>query len=215
MKLYRYAAQRYTDSLMNMGSLRVGTLHDYRRMEHKKGIGDAEEGKKVIVHEIFDLNEQNIKTEHARANELFKLLKIEGGGRVRIGKVNIKKTYDHPDCFVLCLSHQRSKSVMSSLDGTDSCLELGAFLPFLNTLSGVLNENVPLESFIVGHVTYQSREEIWNGKDFGVHPAFVKGMEYKKQAEVRIIWEPKYGQQISPIIVNDIKLSQYFRSVKV
>lgn len=216
MNFYKYAEQQYTDSLMSMGNLRVGTLHDFRRSEHKRGIGDGGEGKKVVNHRMVGVNEHNIKAEHALANELFKAVRIEEGAtNVNIGQLIVEQHFDHPDCYILCLSHERSKAVMNSLEGTDSCLELVGFEPFLHKLTEVLNELVPVKFLGVDCVTYQSREEKWNGRDFGAHPAFVKEFEYKAQAEVRAIWEPKFNHPISPIIVNHIALSQYFKPIQI
>ena len=215
LKFYRYAAQRYTDSLMSMGNMRIGTLHDFRDLEHKKGVGDADEGKKSVTHKIYNLNERNIKEEHAPANDFFGMFKLGENTTLNVGEVTITKRYNHPDCFILCLSYERSRSVMSSLEGTDSCLELFGFNQFLNKVTEVLNELVPVDFLGAYFVTYQPREEDWNGRNGGIHPAFVKSVEYIDQAEARIVWTPKYGGPIKPIVINDIKLSKYFRHVDV
>ncbi len=44
--MYRYTNSCYNKLLLNMGCIRVGTLHDFRKSEHKKGIADPQEGKK-------------------------------------------------------------------------------------------------------------------------------------------------------------------------
>jgi len=39
-----------------MGTLRIGTLSDYRKGEHAKGISDVSEGTKKVVNKIEKLN---------------------------------------------------------------------------------------------------------------------------------------------------------------
>lgn len=50
--MYRYSLQKFNSSLLNMGEIRIGTLHDFRRTEHTQGIADPKEGKKKISHNI-------------------------------------------------------------------------------------------------------------------------------------------------------------------
>jgi|GEM_PF-4901723 len=42
--------------LLRMGTLRIGTLSDYRKGEHAKGISDVSEGTKKVVNKIEKLN---------------------------------------------------------------------------------------------------------------------------------------------------------------
>lgn len=42
--MYRYSRKCYNDLLLNLGGIRVGTLHDFRRSELGAGISDPEEG---------------------------------------------------------------------------------------------------------------------------------------------------------------------------
>jgi hypothetical protein len=51
MALYKYSEARFIDSLVGAGNVRIGTLFDYRKGEHKAGISDATEGTKLLTHE--------------------------------------------------------------------------------------------------------------------------------------------------------------------
>ena len=65
--MFRYAARKYNESLIAMGCIRVGTLHDFRQHEHKRGVSDPDEGKKTVSHYIGEYHSDPLK--HARALE--------------------------------------------------------------------------------------------------------------------------------------------------
>ena len=46
--LYKYGRQCHTELLLQMGVVRVGTLYDFRKEEHKRGISDPTEGKNQV-----------------------------------------------------------------------------------------------------------------------------------------------------------------------
>jgi len=52
--MYRYSNSKFSNILTVLGGIRVGTLHDFRNSEHKKGIADPLEGKKTVVHRIMN-----------------------------------------------------------------------------------------------------------------------------------------------------------------
>ncbi len=52
MALYKFSAVKWCDGLAQVGVLRVGTLQDFRRIEHKRGVADPDEGKKSLYHGV-------------------------------------------------------------------------------------------------------------------------------------------------------------------
>ncbi|MFZ1908535.1 MAG: hypothetical protein WAU52_05580, partial [Burkholderiales bacterium] len=92
MAAFKYAKRVHAKQLLTMGILRVGTLHDFRRMEHAKGIADPQEGKKRVSHLVKDLKltSTGVTTASAMdeaafaAYELEKKFKIQGGGSIMI-----------------------------------------------------------------------------------------------------------------------------------
>ena len=216
MALYKYAPQRYNDSLISLGNLRVGTLHDFRNTEHRKGVGDASEGKKDVTYTIDKLDEVGIRGEHAHAMKMFGAIYCDETSSVNADGLKMGQSFDSPDRYVLCLSYERSSNVMASLDGADSCLELVDPDGFINRLTKTLNSIAAVElvsRFQV--VTYQARVEVWNRSDWGNDPVYIKGVEYKQQKEVRAVWVPKYKGAITPVNLNDIELVNFFKFVDV
>lgn len=105
---------------------------------------------------------------------------------------------------------------MKSLDGSDSCLELVDPVGFITRLTATLN-SIAAVRLISGFKTvkYQPRAEIWNQKDWGDHPVYIKDAEYGAQSEVRAVWAPKFNGVLAPINLNDIELAKYFKYVDV
>jgi hypothetical protein len=108
--MYRYSPQRYNSSLLTMGVIRVGTLHDFRRTEHNKGIADPQEGKKIVSHRIdqlhiSDTEDPNIKSNiDVRALEAFRAIKMSNSKNITFRNVTVCQSFDEPDCFILCTS---------------------------------------------------------------------------------------------------------------
>jgi hypothetical protein len=204
--MFRYSLQQYNDSLITMGSIRVGTLHDFRRSEHKKGISDPQEGKKTLQHSI-DEREQFDSDDH-RAKMLEELvgIKLAKGGKADLSFVDIQKNFDHPDCFILCSSMQYSLDTMSQFEEANSCLEIYDQKTFYDVLTETLNRDTPVIFHGSFKVKYQSRVEKWTGKDWGQHPALIKEPEFSEQYELRAIWQPRDDRAIQPQKLVNFKL---------
>jgi hypothetical protein len=215
LRMFRYSARRYICSLLSMGIIRVGTLYDFRRLEHKKGIADPQEGKKVVSHwidqlQIADTEDPNIKSNiDFRALELFRAVKINNSKNITIRNVTLSQSFDVPDCFILCTSKICSKETMFQFEGADSCVEIVEIESFYRVLTNTLNSIIPVIPRGIHEVIYQNREEQWNGQDWGRHPALIKGTKFKEQGELRAIWQPRLNKPISPINVCNYRMFSF------
>lgn len=209
--MYRYSAKKYNDALLSMGSIRVGTLHDFRRIEHKRGIADPQEGKKEVCHHIDHAFLDGGDSIHERAAEEFRAIK----GSVECRNVVFSRSFDEPDCFVLCASETCSKQVMREFEGAETCVEIFNQQLFFNLLTQALNSIVPVIYRGVHRVIYQDRREAWNGKDWGYHPALIKETKFASQDEIRAIWQPKSSKPIEPINLCSYRLVAACRQVRI
>lgn len=219
--MYRYSSQRYNSSLLSMGVIRVGTLHDFRSMEHKKGITDPQEGKKTVLHRIdqlhiADTEDPNIKSNiDVRALEAFRAVKMSNLKDITFQNVTVSQSFDETDCFILCTSKICSKEAMRQFEGADSCVEVVEIESFYRILTDTLNYITPVIFRGIHEVIYQNREEDWNGKNWGHYPAMIKETEYKKQGELRAIWQPRINLHISPVIIGNYRLGAFCRNVSI
>ena len=203
-----------------MGRIRVGTLHDFRRSEHKEGLADSQEGKKAVAHHIEDLripyaNAPKIgETRDSRALKQFGSLQIENMD-VALSNVTFSQTFDQPDCFVLCSSENCSRETMEEFEGADSCVEIVDVAEFYNLLTAALNDFISVIFRGVHKVIYQDRQETWNGRDWGHNPALKKDPKYKRQQELRAIWQPGTNQPIKPVILTSNRIGKLCRSIRI
>jgi hypothetical protein len=171
-----------------MGCIRIGTLHDFRELEHKKGIGDPNEGKKTVYHttklqQIKSTNDPNVgKSKDFKALKEFGIMHLEDCYDVTIGKMNMARSFDTPNCYILCSSKYPSKETMTEFEGADSCIQIVNIESFYSHLTETLNTITPVIFQGIHEVIYRNdREEQWNGNDWGHRPALLKEMQFKPQ----------------------------------
>lgn len=212
--LYRYSAKQWNDDLRTRGSLRIGTLHDYRKSEHKPGVQDAEEGKKWVSHYIdhWDMSQEvpGSPSLHARANEAI-------GGLSGLGTLTdmcIISEINQPNCFIHCTSYKLSRQVMSQFEGADSCLHIYDHKRFYQTLTAAINKIRPVKWGGINLVTYQDRIEQFDEADTGITAWWIKGTEFEPQFEVRAIWHPLDNEPIDWFVIEVPELIGLAQTVK-
>ena len=142
-----------------MGGIRIGTLHDFRKAEHKSGIADPQEGKKNVIHHIDKAIVNNTDDLHGRAAKEFNIVNLgKGNASVSFTDCTFSKSFDEPDCFILCFSSEKSKKVMAEFEGADSCIEITNPDIFLQQLTDTLNLFTPVIFRGVHKVIYQNKD---------------------------------------------------------
>ena len=221
-KMYKYLPKIYNSELLFGGVIRVGTLYDFRRNEHSKGVADSKEGKKTVLHSINYLHIADPEDPDIQGNidfkalEAFRAVKVSSTAKhITFQNIAFEQSFDMPDCFVLCTSKICSKEAMSQFEGADSCVEIVEIESFYRVLTETLNYIIPVIFQGIHEVIYQNREEHWNGCDWGRHPAIIKGIEFKRQSELRAIWQPIGNKYIAPVILFNPRLGEFCRAVAI
>jgi len=220
--MYRYSSIRFNSLLCTRGEIRIGTMHDFRCLEHRKGICDPREGTKVVEHHIPDLfvkdptDPSYRKSKDFRALEEFQAIKLEATAKnTTLKNITVAREFDEPDCFILCTSKFCSKDTMKQFSGADSCVKILDVTNFYRVLSATLNSRIPVDYKGIYEVKYQIRSEVWNGQDWGLHPAMIKEPIFEQQGELRAIWQPKFYRSIEPIILGNKDLIPFCRMVSM
>lgn len=217
-RLYRYSEKKYNDSLLALGNVRIGTLHDFRRTEHKAGIADGMEGKKEVVHHIdyFEMKPgpESVSSVHNRAIQTFGMSSQLGLGSI-MEDCTFIKTFHDPDCFIHCTSFKLSRDVMREFENADSCVEIFDPAGFYKQLTYSLHKVIPVKHIAIQLVQYKTRDEVWNGKDFGLPATIIKEEKFSGQFEVRCIWQPMFEGPIKPTVLNDIALLRFCRNINI
>lgn len=220
MRIFKYGKKQNLMGLLGMGALRIGTLSDYRKGEHAKGISDALEGTKEIVNKIDKLNISGKDwgdQEKKSAEMLLKFgMHVAPGANMTMVNSTIVKKFEL-DAFVFCFSIEEnpSRRTMRQFEGADFCVEIIEVDGFFNELQSIIAKVSGAHRVIPPQaVNYKDRNEIYNGKDFGLHPGLIKELSFSPQNEGRILWEYEPGNQTyQPFISGHWRLGSYCKLV--
>ena len=210
--MIKYAPAKYSYLLTRMGCLRVGTLHDFRIAEHKIGIHDPQEGKKQVFHRTPILRIENTNSPSTQQSKDFQALSafgaihLENCANVYIGPQDLRQDFDTSDCFIFCLSGRNSPDLYKEFGGSDTRVRISDIKQFLELITQSLSAIVAVRFKGFQPVTNTSREQQWNGRNWGEHPAMIKEPKFTKQHEYRAIWEPIHAVPIFPVVLGNSKL---------
>lgn len=223
--LFRYSSNKWNKALLEKGSIRVGTLYDYRKAEHKAGITDAYEGLKAVSHTISQWSSLEEVADspsiHSRAiaalglkDDVDKLLAANPNG-VTFENVEIELRCNYPNVYIHCTSMALCDAVMAEFEGAQSCVEIFDIKGFYRALTTEINKFTKVQPRGINLVRYQDRNEVFNGLDLGVPPCWVKGKDFEGQFEVRAVWLPLDEGPIEPLFLEVPELADYCRPVRV
>lgn len=193
MALYKYVKREHLDVFFTNGSMKIGSLYEYRNVEqYGNVIGDDGEGfyhtelSKSGRHEI-DLSqntpEANFFRQHVlRPDQQNINVKIIMGDGAKL----ISRT-DSPDYYIYCVTSEFNHNVMKEF-GCDSCIEIQRPDVFFRAISKRIRHKAEFET--VTNIVYGNKNTHYTAPH-GVHPAIKKSTEYRNQKEVRAIWKPK------------------------
>ena len=192
MSLFKYLPKKYLDAFMEKGSLRIGTLHEYRQQEkYGPAVGDPREGFQFTAMDLpgggeIDFSQRSKETDFFRS--IFRI--PESPGRHLTVRMESGATFrarsESVEMYIYCVSSEYSELVMREFD-CDSCLEIVAPDNFFVAISERVREHATFNS--LGSVRYVDRKTRYT-TPHTVHPAIMKDPEYSYQKEWRAMWTP-------------------------
>jgi hypothetical protein len=199
--LFKYLKRQHAEAFFKHGSVKIGTMYEYRDMEKYGGaIGDKLEGTK----HRFDIVEENVWTEQNQPEWTKKIFGMEDGARVRIKDCSFTTETVSPDHNIYCVTSKFSIAAMKEF-GYDSCFIIDNPVAFFAEIS----KGLPAGSRFAGAYQCSYTNGSSHENDKGVHEALVKYPEYAYQSEVRALWDS--GPDPKPQYINCPKAAQYCR----
>ena len=174
---------------MKLGSVRIGTLYDFRRIEsHGKERGDEEEGVRVS---ITDGKAGFIGGERLPWFVRESLPPVDGITFRFAEGAFLEVHQTAPDAYVYCTCSKFDASIMERFGG--ACIEIvdpGQFFAAITrALDGWTSGGVRrVSSLRVATCQYVAREQTWPNV-LRYEPVFRKPPEYAYQCEVRAVWD--------------------------
>ena len=208
MQWFKYMEARFAKELIDHGRLRINSLNYYKDIEaHGNAIGDKEQNTLNAVSAI-----DGTKT-GAELNELEQMFFKPAPGvdpsSFSISNLSVVVPVQGKPTYGFCLSDSLSRELVSEMNKEneivgspkyDTCVKIKDHVSFVKILSKYIKKH-NLEYYGHGHCSYKSRNIPWDQwqKQSGQCPAFIKGLSYKWQKEVRVIFETQSHDDLEPI----------------
>lgn len=204
--LYKYMDARYAERMLDVGSVRIGTLDYYRQRETQDPLrGDAREGSGRYLVSL----DPSTPVPAVISRDFG--LPVAHGAYRSVHIVN----HEHPNAFLYCMSRELSRRAAG---GYDTCVEIFDVPGFVRELTYGLRFATGMRQgeaeVRVAAVSYGSRDvpsEYWGF----INTGYVKENRFAVEAEVRAMWrDPSPGTQTFCDFSRPA-LKQYIRQVPV
>ncbi|MBW2569099.1 MAG: hypothetical protein JRE23_07670 [Deltaproteobacteria bacterium] len=212
--LFKFLKNDHTQTLLNYGQIRVGTLFEFRDSEKYSGlIYDNGEGQKQIS-VYFNRVELT-------GNELAAFgIPIGGEGKVNLYGSTIGLRQDSPDCYIYptTSSFFSSTLIQAVDDGKESCVMIKNPEQFFNVLTQNFNKGTYIGIFPCLYGDRQLNLDWDKHKEYikvlsSVPASIVKPSKHIVYREVRTLWL-KNSDRIKPEIFNVPELINFVTEVR-
>lgn len=199
-------------SLLETGTVRIGTLHEYRNIElHGTEVGDHGEGTKQTI----CIDSAHSPEDIANHPVLSSFIRAEPGATINISNVQFRLQEISSDYYVYSMSEAYDPDIAKNLD-CDACIIIKQPLLFLSSIDKCLRGIAKLKNeFLLERCQYASRTQLFSGQHrifpniaHQSHPALIKENKYYYQREIRAIWEP-IDTGIQPMILTCPDIAEY------
>lgn len=217
--LYRYMNKRWSDEFLQTGSIRVGTVHDFRSADHKPGVSDQHEG--FAYSEIKNDTPRKFSEMTAVEQSNLGLGTIipwsllgdlsQGGISAGFDGAFIRES---PDLYILCFALSPDRDAMAKM-GYDTCLQISQPEIFINRLTRSLRGIASMVRH-KGKVDYSGKETSYSTVD-ARYPFMTKHEIFSYQNEYRVVWSPSDAKTkiISPQIITSPEAAKLCKEIQI
>lgn len=188
MFLYKFIEKEYFNDFFNKGSLRLGTVYDYKDIvEHGASRGDSSEGEHRLVRNIDGTIVFSNEKPEPIISEFFK---IKDGGKAFVSNVSLVAPRRSEDGFLFCTSYIYHETLFKrwyAEERLDSCYVITNPRGFISAINNRVSSSAKF--FRNENVTYTEEEIDYLSPHAELYPAFTKmKTKYEWQLENRSIW---------------------------
>jgi hypothetical protein len=191
--LFKYTKRVYAEALVREGKIRIGTLHDYRRIErHAPMIADEDEGKKARYDNPVMASAGGLSPfARSVADRMFSNLPTDPQVRVLFAQCVFEEVETSSNRWLYCTSARLGASVMRSMDPAyDSCIRIDYVDAFFQAIAQELGrQNLIATPGRIVRCKYRERTQHYLADD-GLDPVTLKAPKFWNQQEVRFVYFP-------------------------
>ena len=182
LPVYKFVSRRWLAGFFDSGSVRVGTLHDFRKIEaHGKSRGDAFEGKSNVV--------QHVPFADRIEKDTFLSTFFAPGSAAQFTNSTFFEKRDFPNSFVFCTSSHFSDDLLlrwHEEEKVDACYEIFDWQGYHAEITMKL---APMaDSLGAQYVRYVTGDINGESEQRHILAPFIKKQEYDWQSEFRGVW---------------------------
>lgn len=213
MKLYKYIQKQYLEDFFHRGSLKIGTLYEYRNVEALGPvIGDCDEGTRSTELDLKKGNEIALGGNSQEARFLRSALQTTpqqcSNMKIvsRVDGYTVASQENSPELYIYCMTEKFDPKVMKQF-GCDCCIEITNPALFLSAIAHRIRHKAEFDGLYP--INYMSRKASFISPH-QVHPALMKDKAFLSQREWRAVWVPT-KKQIHPLYIHVPRAIRYCR----
>ena len=211
-RVYKYLSPEFAQLFVEKGSVRIGTLDEYRQREQAGDIrADAGEGTRTTTSAPFPVRYVNGSHVHQRLKEHGICVK---GGVFTNGENAYVHEQRHPNCYLYCVSEIYSDQLKERFGG--ACVAISEGIRFFDLLKACLASRLPLhgvtvQESVVDRCLYDERRHPYYDQP-RKHTCFLKPPRFADEAEIRALWVVN-SQDIQGIVEEIPELTPHLQIV--
>jgi hypothetical protein len=184
--LYKYLKRSYADDLITRGTVRIGTLYEYRKIDLKNTARtDFMEGSQIFrVEGSISTSRPSAGLDYIRRFTNFQGSELSGDNAFvhEIGS---------PDCYLYCTTSSFDERAMSEF-GDDACVRIIDPHAFFEIITAELARRALVKSAaVVAECIYGPKSQPFTSDNPGKLAGWrLKPMAHAHQREVRAMWIP-------------------------
>jgi hypothetical protein len=190
--LFKYTKRIHALSLVNQGKVRIGTLHDFQKIEqYAPMIGDKAEGeKRRYDNPVFASAGGLSRFARPIADSVFANLPTDPAERFLFLQCSFEKIDRSPNRRLYSTSTRLGASTMHAMDPAyDTCVRIDYVFAFFHAIEQELIRLNLATHGLIRPVRYRERTQHYL-KDNGLDPVLLKPLSHVDQHEVRFIFFP-------------------------
>jgi hypothetical protein len=205
VRVFKYTKEIYALAMLEKGSIRLGTLYEYRASENEQ-IQDVEEGifygQQHYEHHIGPLT--------GIAKELFDAGSVEG---IEYTDVSFEKRIEVPNVNIYCTTLEGSQKVMEEFEA-EACIEIFDYESFVRAIVvALMRKGLSRGQAFTDKCMYEGRNAPYDQLNADRVPIayWLKNPFYNPQKEQRTLFPPSPNRPIEPVYLDVPEIIPFIR----
>ena len=194
IRLMKYLPPKWAMAMVERGSIRLGTLHDYRRQEELGDArGDSTEGTAVFHERVEQAMYSPTNPPSAFVGAMLQGAHLQASA-LDIRNSDFSMPASAPNVLIYCVSKGKSERVAREFG--PACVEISDLHEFAKRVAKVVEQHLPGSWLRVADCIYTDERRVAPDAELDMNVVFLKPTRQAYQQEVRFAWYPRAGVEV-------------------